>query len=73
MTGNAITERELNRALLARQGLLEPMSAPLTDVVGSIGALQMQHWPSLGPALWSRVSECPPPTSPTAPTRHASC
>ena len=56
----ALTERELNRALLARQGLLErlpmtPASAPRT-----IGALQMQYWPALGPALWSRVTECAP-------------
>lgn len=56
MVGRVIAERGLNRALLARQGLLEPMAAPLGDVVSSIGALQMQYWPALGPALWSRTA-----------------
>src|SRR5262245_25407707 len=59
VAGNGLTERALNRALLARQGLLEPMSAPLGEVVASIGALQMQYWPALRPALWSRMSDCP--------------
>lgn len=59
MTGNPITERALNRALLARQGLLERMPAPISKVVESIGALQMQYWPALGPALWSRMADCP--------------
>ena len=51
-----ITERELNRALLARQGLLERMPGPPGRVVEAAGALQMQYWPALGPALWSRMS-----------------
>ncbi len=45
----------LNRALLARQGLLERLDAPLVEAVEALGALQAQHWPALPVALWSRV------------------
>ncbi|TKK84265.1 winged helix DNA-binding domain-containing protein [Herbidospora galbida] len=55
-----ITTRALNRALLARQGLLERMRLPLPGVAERIGALQMQYWPALGPALWSRAHEVAP-------------
>jgi len=47
--------RELNRALLARQGLLEPWEKPLGEVVESIGAIQAQAWTGLPVAFWSRV------------------
>jgi len=47
--------RALNRALLARQGLLDPLTAPLVEVVEAIGALQAQYWPALPAALGSRV------------------
>lgn len=60
MAGNTITERELNRALLARQGLLERRNEPLARAVEAVGALQMQYWPALPPALWSRVAGCAP-------------
>jgi Winged helix DNA-binding domain len=50
-----LTSRELNRALLARQGLLTPWEKPLSEVVESIGALQAQAWQGLPVALWSRV------------------
>jgi len=53
----ALTARALNRALLARQGLLERWRRPLTEVVESIGAMQAQHWPALPVGLWSRVSD----------------
>src|SRR3954452_23807060 len=49
------TDRALNRALLARQGLLEPFDAPLVDVVEAIGALQAQAWAAPPVALWSRM------------------
>jgi Winged helix DNA-binding domain len=52
----AITLRELNRALLARQGLLEPIDAPLVDAVEAVGAVQAQHWPAVPVALWTRVA-----------------
>lgn len=50
-----LTDRALNRALLARQGLIEPFDAPVVDVVEAIGALQAQHWPALPEAMWSRM------------------
>jgi hypothetical protein len=50
-----LDDRSLNRALLARQGLLERFDAPLVDVVERIGALQGQAWPALPVGLWSRL------------------
>jgi hypothetical protein len=49
------TDRSLNRALLARQGLLEPFDAPVVEVVEAIGALQAQAWAAPPVALWSRM------------------
>jgi hypothetical protein len=49
------TDRSLNRALLARQGLLEPFDAPVAEVVEAIGALQAQAWTAPPVALWSRM------------------
>src|SRR3954464_13825884 len=51
----AETDRRLNRALLARQGLLEPFDAPVVEVVEAIGALQAQAWAAPPFALWSRM------------------
>ncbi|HKF75071.1 MAG TPA: winged helix DNA-binding domain-containing protein [Candidatus Dormibacteraeota bacterium] len=51
-----LTLRSLNRALLARQGLLSRWELPVPDVVESVGALQAQHWPSVRVALWSRTA-----------------
>jgi hypothetical protein len=48
-------DRSLNRALLARQGLLEPFDLPLVEVVEAIGALQAQAWAAPPFALWSRM------------------
>jgi hypothetical protein len=50
-----LTVRALNRALLARQGLLDRLDLPLVEAVEAVGALQAQHWPALPVALWSRV------------------
>ena len=50
-----VTLRALNRALLARQGLLDRLELPLVESVEAIGALQAQHWAALPVALWSRV------------------
>jgi hypothetical protein len=50
-----LTLQALNRALLARQGLLDRLEAPLVEAVEAVGALQVQHWPALPAALWSRV------------------
>ncbi|WP_214102819.1 winged helix DNA-binding domain-containing protein [Acrocarpospora catenulata] len=57
---DVLGERALNRALLARQGLLEPLAGGVGEVVGAVGALQMQYWPALGPALWSRMAGVEP-------------
>jgi hypothetical protein len=51
----SMTTTALNRALLARQGLLERLDAPLVDAVEAVGALQAQYWPAPPAALWSRV------------------
>jgi hypothetical protein len=53
-----ISARELNRATLARQGLLEPMRAPsAAAAVERLGSLQAQHpeWPPV--ALASRAAD----------------
>jgi hypothetical protein len=51
LTAAALSERALNRALLARQGLLEPFAAPPVEIVERIGAVQAQHWPAVAAAL----------------------
>ena len=48
MTTETLTERRLNRALLARQFLLERSSLPITDVLERVGGLQTQYAPSAG-------------------------
>jgi Winged helix DNA-binding domain len=50
-----LTERELNRALLARQLLLERAVLPLPRVVERMGGIQAQYAPSAYIGLWSRV------------------
>jgi hypothetical protein len=50
-----LTTRDLNRAVLARQSLLERRQAPLPRVVESMGGVQAQYAPSTYVGLWSRV------------------
>lgn len=50
-----LTEKELNRALLARQLLLERSGASLTKVLERMGGLQAQYAPSMYIGLWSRM------------------
>ena len=50
----------LNRALLARQGLLERLDVSVVEAVEAIGALQAQHWPAPPVALWSRMRRFSP-------------
>src|SRR3954471_12091018 len=57
-----MTTTALNRALLARQGLLERLDLPLVDAVEAVGALQAQYWPAPPAALWSRVAGFEPET-----------
>src|SRR2546425_12445971 len=47
--------RELNRAWLARQFLLERSSLPLVQTIERIGGLQTQYAPSGYVGLWSRM------------------
>ncbi len=51
----ALTERELNRALLARQLLLERAPAAVPEALDQMGCLQAQYAPSMYVGLWSRV------------------
>jgi Winged helix DNA-binding domain len=51
-----LTDTQLNRALLARQSLLERMDLSVVEAVEAIGALQAQHWPAPRAALWTRVA-----------------
>src|SRR5438105_3029546 len=50
-----LTQRELNRALLARQMLLERARSPLPRALERTGGLQAQYAPSMYIGLWSRV------------------
>jgi winged helix DNA-binding protein len=50
-----LTEQELNRALLARQILLERVRAPIPKVLERMGTLQAQYAPSMYIGLWTRV------------------
>jgi hypothetical protein len=50
-----LTRRELNRALLARQSLLERRPASLPRAVEQMGGVQAQYAPSTYIGLWSRV------------------
>jgi hypothetical protein len=55
MTERVLGTRELNRAVLARQRLLERTGEPLPRVLERMGALQAQYAPSMYIGLWSRV------------------
>ena len=52
-----LTTRELNRALLARQFLLERSSLPMVATIERIGGLQTQYAPSGYIGLWSRLRD----------------
>jgi hypothetical protein len=52
--------RSLNRALLARQGLLQRRPPGIVEAVEAVGALQAQAWAAPPVALWSRVEEFTP-------------
>jgi DNA glycosylase AlkZ-like len=54
-SGRTITTRELNRALLARQLLLERSNAGIPAVLEGMGGLQAQYAPSMYVGLWTRM------------------
>ena len=55
MAADSLSVRELNRALLARQFLLERSTLPLVQTIERIGGLQTQYAPSGYIGLWSRL------------------
>jgi len=55
VTDRVLTDRELNRALLARQLLLERVRIAVPRTVERLCALQAQYSPSPYVAVWSRI------------------
>jgi Winged helix DNA-binding domain len=53
--GRILSEQDLNRALLARQLLLERVKSPIPKVLDRMGTLQAQYAPSMYIGLWSRA------------------
>ena len=50
-----LTQRELNRTLLARQGLLDGHRGPVPAALDQIGGIQAQYAPAMYVGLWSRM------------------
>lgn len=57
MAEPTLTARALNRALLARQLLLERSTLGVTDVLEQMGGIQMQYAPAAYIGLWSRMRD----------------
>jgi len=57
VTERVLSTRELNRALLARQLLLQRSPAPLARAIERIGGVQTQYAPSAYVSLWSRLKD----------------
>lgn len=55
MSGRTLTQGHLNRALLARQGLLEPFDDAIPRVLERVGGIQAQYAPAMYVGLWSRM------------------
>jgi hypothetical protein len=52
----SLTQLDLNRALLHRQGLLERREASIPEMLDAMGTLQAQYAPSMYIGLWSRLA-----------------
>ena len=57
MSERVLSTKQLNRALLDRQLLLERSKLPLTRALERIGGLQTQYAPSAYIGLWSRLDD----------------
>ena len=57
MAERVLTTRELNRAVLARQHLLEPSSGSIARTLQAVGGIQAQYAPSMYVGLWSRMGD----------------
>ncbi len=57
MAEQVLTERALNRALLARQLLLDRADLAIEDAVEQVGGLQTQYAPSAYVGLWTRLRD----------------
>jgi hypothetical protein len=55
-----LSQRELNRALLARQLLLDRSPAPLPRALERVAGIQAQYAPSMYFGLWSRLRDLDP-------------
>jgi winged helix DNA-binding protein len=55
VSSRVLSERELNRALLARQMLLERASVSIPRALERMGGVQAQYAPSMYVGLWSRM------------------
>jgi len=62
VTERILTPRALNRALLARQLLLERSSLPIVEAIEQVGGLQTQYAPSGYVGLWTRLADFARPT-----------
>ena len=56
VTDHVLSTRALNRALLARQLLLERSTLSIPDAVEQVGGLQTQYAPSGYVGLWTRLA-----------------
>jgi hypothetical protein len=57
VTERTLTKRHLNRALLARQLLLERATLSIPEAVEQVGGLQTQYAPSGYVGLWTRLAD----------------
>lgn len=57
VTDRTLTPRDLNRALLARQLLLERSTLSIPDAIEQVGGLQTQYAPSGYVGLWTRLRD----------------
>ena len=59
VTVRTLSPRALNRALLARQLLLERSTLSIPEAVEQVGGLQTQYAPSGYVGLWTRLRDSP--------------